>query len=239
MARIEPELTESEKSFLTGHAGPSRVASAAIAARRRRGKKLQTERSSEMRSRIMKATLECLASLGYANTTFATIAERAGVSRGALQHHYPERNFLIAGALEEFGHQLEPEILASAKRKPIGAKRMKYVLDLLWKASLSPPVTAIQDVRAAARTDKQLRGMLLPLEHRVREHQYKATAEALGGDPDRFDEYRSRIDSIFATMRGLAISLHLGWETNEIEAAWERARGDFIAAFAKLHKSSR
>ena len=213
------------------------MTSAAIASRRRRGKKLQAERSSEMRVRILQATLECLDGLGYADTTFATIAKRAGVSRGALQHHYPERNFLIAGALEMLGYNLEPDIIAAAKQKPGGAKRMAYVLDVLWEASLSPPVTAIQDVRAAARTDKQLREMLLPLEHRVREHQYTATAEALGGDPSRHRDYRSRIDAIFATMRGLAISLHLGWEKDDVQAAWERAREDFIAAFIRRRKS--
>ena len=180
--------------------------------------------------RIMQATLECLSTRGYADTTFGTIAQCAGVSRGALQHHYTERNLLIAGALEMLGQQLEPDILAHAKNKPAGRKRMVYVLDLLWEASLAAPVTAIQDVRAAARTDMQLREVLLPLEHRVREHQYLVVAGAFGVDSDQSADYRRRIDTLFATARGLAISLNLGWERHEIDAAWQCAREDFIAA---------
>jgi len=95
-------------------ADASPITAAAIAARRRRGKQTQTERSTDMRGRLLDATLECLARYGYAGTSFSTIAQHAGVSRGALQHHYPEKNYIIAGALEVISKRLLEDFVPEA-----------------------------------------------------------------------------------------------------------------------------
>jgi AcrR family transcriptional regulator len=60
----------------------------------------QAERRDAMRSRLLKATLECLARDGYAATTVSSIVKRAGVSRGAHVHHYPTKDALILDAAE-------------------------------------------------------------------------------------------------------------------------------------------
>ena len=49
----------------------------------------QAEKSAMTRSAILEATIQCLLELGYANTTTALIANYAGVSRGAMMHHFP------------------------------------------------------------------------------------------------------------------------------------------------------
>jgi hypothetical protein len=47
------------------------------------------DRSRATRRRLFEAAIDCLASIGWARTTVALVAERAGVSRGAAQHHFP------------------------------------------------------------------------------------------------------------------------------------------------------
>ena len=49
----------------------------------------QQDRSRATRKRLLEAAIECLAELGWTGTTVAIVAERAGVSRGAAQHHFP------------------------------------------------------------------------------------------------------------------------------------------------------
>ena len=56
-----------------------------------------------MRSRLMKATVECLAERGYAAFSISDVARRAGVTRGALFHHFATRVELIAEAV--YWHQ--------------------------------------------------------------------------------------------------------------------------------------
>ena len=56
------------------------------------------ERSAETKERILEATLECLSEKGYAATSTNKVVRRAGVSRGALVHHFSSKSELVAAA---------------------------------------------------------------------------------------------------------------------------------------------
>jgi AcrR family transcriptional regulator len=214
----------------------SPITAAAIAARRRRGKKTQSERSTDMRGRLLEATLECLAKHGYAGTSFSTIAQQAGVSRGALQHHYPEKNYIIAGALEILSKRLLEDFLPEAIEMPRGPNRIAFVLDRIWLATLTGAITAVTDIRMAARADIQLRSMLLPLEHGVRKRQYQLVADACGGALGATPGFSQRVDAVLATVRGLGMQLAYGWDRGEVEAAWAIARDDFVVGFRRAEE---
>src|SRR6478736_2637455 len=62
----------------------------------------QQDRSRVTRQRLLEATIDCLAENGWAATTVGVVATRAGVSRGATQHHFPTREDLITAALEYY-----------------------------------------------------------------------------------------------------------------------------------------
>ena len=216
----------------------SPITAAAIAARRRRGKKTQSERSTDMRGRLLEATLECLAKYGYAGTSFSTIAQQAGVSRGALQHHYPEKNYIIAGALEILSKRLLEDFLPEAIEMPRGQDRIAFVLDRIWVATLTGAITAVTDIRMAARSDLQLRSMLLPLEHRVRKRQTQLVADACGSAIGSTPGFSQRVEAVLATVRGLGIQLAYGWDRGEVESVWAIARGDFVAGFERAEEIS-
>lgn len=216
----------------------SPITAAAIAARRRRGKKTQNERSSDMRGRLLEATLESLTKLGYAGTSFGTIAKLAGVSRGALQHHYPEKNYIIAAALEVLSKRLLENFLPQAVVMPRGPRRTAFVLDQIWVATKTGAMAAVTDIRMAARTDAVLRSMLLPLEHSVRERQYQLISDACGGRIGQSAEFVSRVDAVLATVRGLGVQIAYGWDRSEVETAWAVARDDYVAGFERAKPRS-
>lgn len=58
------------------------------------------EKSEAMRRRVCEAATAHIAELGYHRTSVGKIAERAGVSQGALQHHYPTKDDLVAAVAE-------------------------------------------------------------------------------------------------------------------------------------------
>ena len=62
--------------------------------------RIQDERSAETRKRLLDATVDCLFERGYAGTTTAEIAGRAGFSKGAQLHHFPTKEKLVISALE-------------------------------------------------------------------------------------------------------------------------------------------
>ena len=54
-----------------------------------RDKTWQQTKSENTRAAILEATLVCFYDLGYGATTTEKVAKRAGVSRGAMLHHFP------------------------------------------------------------------------------------------------------------------------------------------------------
>ena len=55
----------------------------------------QEERTFATRARLVEATLDLLLAKGYAGTTTVDIAARAGLTRGALAHHYAGKDELV------------------------------------------------------------------------------------------------------------------------------------------------
>jgi AcrR family transcriptional regulator len=66
-----------------------------------RTRRTQAERTEETRGRILDAAVHVLASKGYAGLRTADVAATAGVSRGALTHHFPSRDELLLAVVEE------------------------------------------------------------------------------------------------------------------------------------------
>lgn len=71
----------------------------------KRKRRTQEERRAATQTALLEATLTCLGRDGYADTSITSITKEAGVSRGALLHHYPTKNELIANAIVYFYRQ--------------------------------------------------------------------------------------------------------------------------------------
>jgi AcrR family transcriptional regulator len=67
-------------------------------------RRTQAERSETMRARLAGAAYEIVAEGGLKALRLRTVADAAGVSQGALMHHFPDKNAVILAAIE---HALE------------------------------------------------------------------------------------------------------------------------------------
>ncbi len=76
-------------------------ASRASASRRPRTRRTQAERTAATRERILAAVVESLAEVGFQRTTASEIARRAGVTWGAVQHHFGAKNGILEAVLAE------------------------------------------------------------------------------------------------------------------------------------------
>jgi len=75
-------------------------ARAPLAARKPR-RRTHAERTYETRARIMSAVVESIAELGFQRSTAAEIARRAGVTWGAVQHHFGGKDGILVAVLED------------------------------------------------------------------------------------------------------------------------------------------
>lgn len=151
----------------------------AIADRSPRG--LQAEKSASTRSRILDAAIECLIELGYARTTTVEVAERAGVSRGAMLHHYPSKSELLYAAMDELHNKRMNDLRQSVARFDEADDVVEVAVNLFWEMVKHPYFFAMQELTIAARTDAELRETLLPLAHHFEEETFRATRELFSG----------------------------------------------------------
>ena len=124
----------------------------------------QQERSEHTREALLDATVECLLDLGYSGASVNEICKRAGVSRGAQQHHFTTKADLMTSALQHLFGKLIAQIADSKERLPPGPEKIAHGIDLLWQAFSGDLSTAAMELWVAARTDPELRAALLPVD---------------------------------------------------------------------------
>jgi AcrR family transcriptional regulator len=76
----------------------------------------RAERGEATRAALLRAARELFAERGYAAVGTNEIVERAGVTRGALYHHFPDKKDLLRAVYE----QLEQELAESTARELAG-----------------------------------------------------------------------------------------------------------------------
>ena len=59
----------------------------------------QAQKSAATRNLIVNATVRCLVEVGYGRTTTQAIASQAGLSRGAMLHHFPLKSDAVRAAV--------------------------------------------------------------------------------------------------------------------------------------------
>lgn len=96
-------------------------------------RRTQAERSEAMRKRILTATLKCLAAEGYAGTTVSQIIAEAGVSRGALMHHFENKEALIAATAKMMVKRVYVQMGQAMGALSESEDRLHDILYNVWK----------------------------------------------------------------------------------------------------------
>ncbi|GLQ05895.1 TetR/AcrR family transcriptional regulator [Sneathiella chinensis] len=121
------------------------------------------ERSARMRERILCATLDHIFECGFVAASTPAIVKRAGVSRGAMLHHFPTKELLIASAIEKL---LEDEIEDLRRVAAAFAEHETTIddfVDDMWKRFSGRLFMITLDFLSYARTDEKMREALIPV----------------------------------------------------------------------------
>ncbi|MBE1496647.1 AcrR family transcriptional regulator [Amycolatopsis lexingtonensis] len=184
----------------------------------------QQERSRTTRRRLIEAALDSFGERGWHGVTVAGIAERAGVSRGAAQHHFPAREDLVVAAVDLLGQSQIDELRAQAADLPTGASRIERVVEMVLNLYTGPLFRAALQLWAVAATDDALRDVLVPLEARVGREAHRVTVELLGADESR-PGTRELVQATLDLGRGLGLANLLTDDTKrrkQIVREWAR-----------------
>lgn len=135
----------------------------------------QAEKSQLMRLHILDATMHCLVDIGYTQTTTEKIAKQAGVSRGAMTHHFKSRADVFAAAAAHITDIRVLEYDAAIKDVTLSAgsfptqASMLQTLKVLQDYFMLPSFLAFHELMRGARTDPELHGVMAPLEQSLDE----------------------------------------------------------------------
>jgi AcrR family transcriptional regulator len=137
---------------------------------RARGDTWQAEKSLMTRNAILEATLQCLVDIGYAQTTTEKIVRQAGVSRGAMTHHFKSRaevfdaaaKYIIERRAEEYDRMIGAVSVGPGRLPTL--QDMKATMAILQKYYASPTYISLNELMRGARTDAEFRRTMVPLE---------------------------------------------------------------------------
>lgn len=121
------------------------------------------ERSATTRRQILEATVLCLQQVGYGAVTNIRVAEAAGVSRGAMIHHFPTRQALLVATVEyAYAKLRDYRVQRLSKFKP-GLPRYRALIDLAWETAQMPEGVAVNAVRTGSRSDPEIADAVTPI----------------------------------------------------------------------------
>lgn len=164
----------------------------------------QQDRSRATRARLLESAITCLAESGWSATTVGVVAEHAGVSRGAAQHHFPTREALFLAALEHVtqqrGAQMRREL--GSRTPPPGTDAVVEMVFTLYSGTLFRAALALW---VAAASEPQLREQVVPLEARIGREIHRVVVDLLDAD-EQVPGVRETVQATLDLARGLGLA---------------------------------
>ncbi|HYM34395.1 MAG TPA: helix-turn-helix domain-containing protein [Steroidobacteraceae bacterium] len=201
------------------------------------------ERTAQTRGRLIDATIELLYEGGSAATTTISVAERAGVSRGAMMHHFRSRAELLLVVARFILDEQRRERVEKLANAGHGLDRFYAAADVSWAVHRQPSTVAFLEIIMATRSDPDLRKGMQPLIELIPQMR-KQAAERMAADLPTQDVVK--INHLLrlhqAALRGLAIELMFSRDEADIEATrgllvqYER---DFVQKIVRPNKRKR
>ncbi len=166
----------------------------------------QAQKSASTRKLIVEAALQCLIKYGYSQTTTPRIAEEAGLSRGAMMHHFSNRLTVIQAAIEHLHAKRLRAFKRAVSSLPENKPHLHDALEAYWRHVTHPLFVAFHELAVAARTDNDLEYILRPAQDAFYRAWYDLAV-------DLFPEWQSdrvsfdlALNLVQVTLEGMALS---------------------------------
>jgi len=166
----------------------------------------QAQKSASTRLQIVEAALRCFVDLGYSGTTTTVIAEKAGLSRGAMLHHFPSKIDIVRAAVEHLHAKRLKAFRKAIDKMPRDETRPRRALDAYLEHVKHPMYVAFLELWIAARTDPELRGILQPAQEAFEGEWYRTAKDLWPEWSDSGENFDLALDLVRYVMDGIAVS---------------------------------
>src|SRR5687768_5829268 len=97
-----------------------------------RRRRTQVERSTETRRKLIEAAIQLVHESGFARLTINDVARRAGLTSGAVQHHFSSSRELLRAVAEGVYPVFQLSIEEVAARGLSLEQRVHRLVDIYW-----------------------------------------------------------------------------------------------------------
>ncbi|MGW8374398.1 TetR/AcrR family transcriptional regulator [Streptomyces sp. ODS28] len=165
-----------------------------------RGAEPKQDRSRATRQRLLSSAVDCLAEHGWSGSTVTVVAEHAGVTRGAAQHHFPTREDLFTAAVEYVAEERSKALLALPK-----PETTEEAVRTLVGLYTGPLFRAALHLWVAASNEPQLGPRVTDLEARIGRETHRMAVDLLGVD-ESAPGVRETVQGLLDMARGLGLA---------------------------------
>lgn len=178
-----------------------------------------TKKGARTNQLILDAAIEIIFEFGLPNFTFRAVAERVGLSRGALLHHFKDKEALLTALIGHiYRRRLSDLVLGIQSLTEDMRKKDQAGVDLFFQIARKPYSVALREIQSHARTERYLRDTL-------KREAAKYLEEISAAQPDLYPEWQFEGSPITeaslllrtATEGFAALSIHSELEMNEGE----------------------
>jgi AcrR family transcriptional regulator len=178
----------------------------------------QAERSATTSAALIDAAIQCFFELGYAATSTSIVAKKAGVSRGAMLHHFPTKVALVSSVVQEtYARDIAAYTEALTNISSDGNSLHKLI-DTAWQCFKSAGGVAQTEIWMAARSDAELGSEIFPLHQIIATRSQRALGYVLEQyDQKDFPDRDALLCYLVSALRGLSIQHILGSSERELD----------------------
>jgi len=121
----------------------------------------QAQKTRETREKILNAVISIIQEGGFGSASSSKIAERAGITWGAVQHHFGAKEDILR-AIMDLSHEKFIELTSDASiREGSMADRVDRFVDAMWKHYQSDLYFAAMEILLASRGMSQVQESIM------------------------------------------------------------------------------
>ncbi len=120
-------------------------------------RRTQADRSAETRVQLITAAVTLLHKIGFAGVTTAAIAKEAGVTTGALHHHFPTKFELLFTVYDHLAENVLQDFTRQDHLATNGKLNVPELVRYFWSVYGDPEYWAIWEILIGTRTEAAAR----------------------------------------------------------------------------------
>lgn len=186
---------------------------------RRKKRRSQEQRKAETRDRLIRATIAEIQDRGYAGLKTRNVAERAGMTWGAAQHLFGEKNDLLVDVNLHLYEKIVHRLMQFDAREGKGQRWVTDYVRHLWDVFSSPEMQVFYELVIASRHDPDFHSKLKQRANTMTRHLDQLWLKAWSHTNIPTDELLGLRTIVTLTLEALSIGTHIRGDSQYIDRA--------------------